>query len=101
MAPAGVYVYLMRVRRVARLSVLAFGLFLVLLSAIDLVLLRYISVLARASTSLLDDQLFLSELTVALHLLPLLSAGIGINMVSQILPEHLRQAERNYDDLHR
>jgi len=34
----------------------------------------------------------------ALHLLPLASAGIGINMVSQVLLEHLRQAERNHDD---
>jgi hypothetical protein len=47
---------------------------------------------------MLDDQLFLSELSVALYLLPLASAGIGINMVSQVLLEHLRQAERNHDD---
>ena len=100
-APVAVYAYLMRLRRVARSAVLAFGLFLLLLSAADLVLLQHIAALARGSASLLDDQLFLSELSVALYLLPLTSAGIGINMVSQVLMEHLRQAERNYDDLHR
>ena len=95
------YAYLMRLRRVARLAVLAFGLFLLLLSGADLILLQHIAALARGSRSLLDDQMFLSELSVALYLLPLASAGIGINMVSQVLMEHLRQAERNYDEVHR
>ncbi len=100
-APVAVYGYLMRLRRVARLAVLAFGLFLLLLSGADLVLLQHIAALARGSRSLLDDQMFLSELSVALYLLPLASAGIGINMVSQVLMEHLRQAERDYDEVHR
>lgn len=97
-APVAVFVHLMRLRQVSRAAVLGFGLFLLLLSAVDLVLLQRIAALARTSSSMLDDQLVLSELSVALYLLPLASAGIGINMVSQVLLEHLRQAERNHDD---
>jgi len=97
--PVAILTYIMRLRKVSRAAVLGFGLFLLLLSALDLVLLQHIAGLARTSASLLDDQIFLSELPAALYLLPLTSAGIGINLVSQVLLEHLRQAERNYDKL--
>lgn len=95
--PAALYVALMRLRRISRAAVLCFGLFLVLLSGVDLVLLQRIAVLAQNNISLLDDLLFGPELSIALYLLPLLSAGIGINMVSHVLMEHLRQAENMYD----
>lgn len=95
--PVVLYAGLMRLRRVSRIAVLCFGLFLVLLSGVDVVLLQRIAFLARHNTSLLDDRLFGPELSMALYLLALLSAGIGINMISHVLLDHLRQAEHSYD----
>lgn len=97
-APVGIYILLMRLNRLSRTTVLCFGLFLVLLSGIDLVLLQRIAALAKINSSLIDDHLFGPELSMALYLLPLMSAGIGMNMVSQVLLEHLRVAEKNYED---
>ncbi len=98
--PVLLYAGLMRLPRVSRIAVLCFGLFLVLLSGVDVVLLQQIAVLARHNISLLDDQLFGPELSIALYLLPLLSAGIGINMISHVLMDHLKQAENRYDARH-
>ncbi len=95
--PVLVYAGLMRLPRVSRIAVLCFGLFLVLLSGVDVVLLQRIAFLARHNTSLLDDRLFGPELSMALYLLALLSAGIGINMISHVLLDHLRQAEHSCD----
>ena len=99
-APVGIYVLLMRLNRLSRTTVLCFGLFLVLLAGVDLLLQR-IAVLARVSGSLIDDHLFGPELSMALYLLPLMSAGIGINRVSQVLLEHLRFAEKSDDERNR
>lgn len=95
--PVVLYTGLMRLRRVSRIAVHCFGLFLVLLSGVDVVLLQQIAFLARHNTSLLDDRLFGTGLSMALYLLPLLSAGIGINMISHVLLDHLKQAEHRYD----
>lgn len=74
-----------------------FGVLLILLSGVDFVLLHYLQVLARHTSSLLDDELFGSALSVALYLLPVVFAGIGTNVVSHVLIQHLAEAEEKYD----
>ncbi|GAA0748387.1 hypothetical protein LRH25_13010 [Ideonella azotifigens] len=99
MAATGIYLAMMR-RSVSRLAVLGFGLALVLIAGIDVYLLQSLSNLARHTPSLTDDTVFLSELSIGLYLLPALFAGIGINVVSHVLIQHLSAAERRFDRTH-
>jgi len=46
--------------------------------------------------SLADDALFVSEVRVALYLLPALFAGLGINVISHVLTTHLVAAEKRF-----
>jgi hypothetical protein len=96
--PVAIYVWLLYKRAISRFTVLAFGVVLVAISALDVYLLQRLEHEAKATPSISDDLLFQSELTLALYLLPLLFAGIGINMISHVLIEHLAEAERNYDE---
>ena len=48
-----------------------------------------------------DDSLFVSEVRVALYLLPALFAGLGINVISHVLTTHLAQAEKRFAERHR
>ena len=96
--PTGIYVWLLFRRAISRMMVLGLGLVLVAVSGLDVYLLQRLENDAKVTPSLADDQLFQSELTFALYLLPLLFAGIGVNMVSHVLIEHLAEAERQYDE---
>ncbi len=93
-APVSLYVLMMFKTSISRWAVALFGLFLVLLAGADVVLLEALSTIARQTASLLDDRIFRSEFTLALYALPLLSAGIGCNLISHILIGHLQEAER-------
>ena len=53
--------------------------------------------LARLSRSLFDDRIFASELSVAMYLLPVVFAGIGVNTISHVLVSHLVAAEKAFD----
>ncbi|HSI46946.1 MAG TPA: hypothetical protein VLA61_01610 [Ideonella sp.] len=99
MAGVGIYLAMLR-RSVSRLAVLVFGLALVLIAGIDVYLLQSLSNLARHTPSLTDDTVFLSELSIGLYVLPALFAGIGINVVSHVLIQHLSAAERRFDRAH-
>jgi hypothetical protein len=99
--PFTIYGTLLAKKAVSRLTVFLFGLGLVLLAGVDVYLLQGLSVLARASLSLADDKVFVSEISLALYLLPAMFAGIGINMVSHVLIRHLVQAEAEFDEEHR
>ena len=57
--------------------------------------------LAAKTASIVDDAVFLSEVGVALYVLPVLFGGIGVNLVSHVLVRHLTQAERRFDAEHR
>ncbi len=41
------------------------------------------------------------ESSVALYLLLLMFAGVGVNMISHVLIEHLKGAERRFDKDHK
>jgi hypothetical protein len=99
-SPVGIYAYLMWKRAISRYTVLLFGLVLMTLSGVDVYLLQQLKTLAQSSLSSIDDVFFVSELSIALYLLPALFAGVGINMISHVLITHLVYAEQRFDREH-
>lgn len=80
-----------------RNTVLSLGVLLILLAGVDIFLLQQLNGFAQTSPSLADDALFVSELSIALYLLPALFAGLGINLISHVLINHLVDAERRFE----
>ena len=58
---------------------------------------QHLAGMAKNTPSLLDDRIFASEISVALYLLAVLFAGIGVNMISHVLTSHLVDTERQFD----
>jgi hypothetical protein len=98
--PFGVYWALVSKRSIAERTVLLLGLALVGTAGIDVYLLQSLASMAKLSASSMDDALFVSELSFALYLLPALFGGIGINLVSHVLINHLVQAEKKFKNDH-
>ncbi|KRC23679.1 hypothetical protein [Acidovorax sp. Root217] len=98
--PAGIYAALLRTRAISRLAVLGFGIALVLIAGVDVYLLQSLAALARHTPSLADDAVFLSELSIALYVLPVVFGGIGVNLVSHVLLHHLTEAEKRFEREH-
>jgi hypothetical protein len=98
--PIGIYWTLMFKRSIAQGTVLLFGLVLVGIAGVDVYLLQSLAAMAKLSASFVDDALFASELSLALYLLPALFGGIGINLVSHVLVNHLVQAEKRFKSEH-
>lgn len=98
--PAVIYFGLLVRRAVSSMTVLAFGLLLTMLSGVDVYLLQTLSRMAEQTPSVVDDAVFLSELSVALYVLPVLFGGIGVNLVSHVLVRHLTRAEHRFDAGH-
>lgn len=95
--PLSVYGYMMWKKAISRKAVLLFGAILIGISGVDIFLMQRLAGMAKNSPSLIDDRIFASEISVALYLLPVLFAGIGVNMISHILTSHLVDAERQFD----
>lgn len=95
--PVGIYAYMMWKQAISRKTVLLLGVLLLVLAGIDIFLLQQMKGLAEKSASLVDDLFFVSELSIALYLLPALFAGIGVNMISHLLINHLDEAERRFE----
>ena len=95
--PVLIYGVLLRRRAIGRMHVLLLGVALVLIAGIDAYLLQALKSLALQTPTLIDDFIFASELSLALYALPALYAGVGVNVVSHVLIEHLQLAEREAD----
>ncbi len=95
--PAGIYGLLLKSSSISRLSVLIFAMLLIVLSGIDVFLLMTLRDMAVTTPSVLDDRIFNGELSMALYLLPAVFAGIGVNLISHVLINHLNVAERSYN----
>ena len=95
--PAAIYAFLMRTRTISRAAVAWFGLALIGLAGTDVFLLRRLKTMALATPSLFDDRIFASEFTIALYLLPVFFAGVGVNLVSHVMIHHLIGAEHRRD----
>ena len=98
--PAAVYGGLLRVRSIARWAVACFGIALVGMAGVDVYLLQILAAKARTTPSLADDNLFVSGLSIALYVLPLMLGGIGVNLISHVLLRHLEDAERRFEQEH-
>lgn len=98
--PAGIYGLLLATRSISRVAVLGFGVALVLISGVDVYLLQSLAAVAKSTPSLADDAVFISELSIALYILPVLFGGIGVNLISHVLLRHLTEAEKRFDREH-
>ena len=81
---------------VSRNIVLILGLILVGVAGFDFYLLQALARTARQTLSLTDDRIFDSEITVGLYVLPALLAGVGINVTSHVLIQHLTDAQKRF-----
>ena len=99
--PAAIYWALLAKRAISRQTILVLGVALLAIAGFDVYLLRHLEAAARLTPSLADDALFVSEVSLALYLLPALFGGTGINLISHVLINHLTLAERRYDQQHR
>ena len=98
--PAGIYGLLLATRSISRTAVLGFGIALVLIAGVDLYLLQSLATVAKNTPSLADDAVFISELSIALYILPVVFGGIGVNLISHVLLRHLTEAEKRFDREH-
>ncbi len=98
--PVGIFVFLMKRSAIARGAVLFFAALLIALSAVDVFLLQHLAGRVKHTPSLVDDQLFASEVSLALYVLPAVFAGIGVNLISHLIIQHLQRAERRFDRAH-
>ena len=94
--PFCIYGILLAKRTISRGIVLSLGLTLVVIAGVDIYLLQKLATLAKLTPSLADDAVFLSEVALALYLLPVMYGGIGVNVVSHILVTHLAEAEKKF-----
>jgi hypothetical protein len=95
--PVGTYVYMMRKRALSRATMVLLGALLVGMSGVTIFLLQRLADMAKATPSMLDDQVFAGGVALALYLLPLLFAGIGVNIISDVLIKHLAVAEAQFE----
>ena len=84
------------VRAVSRNTVLVLGVLLVVIAGFDFYLLQTLARMAKLTPSLADDAIFDSEITVGLYVLPAFLAGVGINVVSYVLIQHLTDARERF-----
>ena len=96
-APVAMYQVLIRRRAIVRSTVFLLGISLVLISAVDVCLLQTLAEHAKLTPSTVDDALFASELSIALYAFPLFFGGLGVNVVSHLVIDHLMRAERRHD----
>jgi hypothetical protein len=98
--PFGIYGGLMAKRVIARTTVLVLGFSLVVIAGVDVYFLQNLAAAAKLTPSLSDDAVFVSEISLALYLLPAMFGGIGVNVISHILVSHLVKAESRFPDEH-
>jgi hypothetical protein len=77
-----------RKRSFSRIAMVMIGLAMRMISGVDIVLLQKRFAMASQSSDLMDDALFSSKPSLALYLLPLVLTGLGINVISHMLPSH-------------
>ncbi len=91
--PFVIFLWMMWKKTFARISLILIGILLVFLSGLDAVFLQRLSAKAKASADLFDDRIFVSEISITLYIIPLILAGVGVNLASHVLCNHLNIAE--------
>lgn len=85
-------------RRIPRKTVFALGFILIILAGLDVVLLQRLNDLAKSTASLSDDIVFASGYALALYVLPLIGAGLGMNLISHVIHANINIDEIKKDD---
>lgn len=96
--PCAIYWMLLVKRAISRSTVLLLGLSLVAIAGVDVYLLQSLAAQAKVTSSLVDDAVFASEVSIALYLLPAMFGGLGINVISHLLVSHLVEAETRFKE---
>ena len=91
--PSYMYAYVLWKRVLSRRTVLLFGSLLVAKSGVTIYLLQRLAVMARNTSSLLDDRIFDSAFSLVLYFVPILFAGIGAKMLSQVVISYFTETE--------
>ena len=73
--PVSLYGIMLKKKAISRATVLALGLALVVIAGVDIYLLQGLAAETRLTTSLADDAIFSSEISLALYLLPAMFGG--------------------------
>ncbi len=94
--PTAIIWMCLNIRKVSRNHVLAVGLLMVAIAGLDIYLLQALQRRSRETASTADDVIFDSEITVGLYVLPALLAGIGVNVASHVIIEHLSDAQLQF-----
>jgi hypothetical protein len=94
--PAAIIWMCLTIRKVSRNHVLAVGLLLVAIAGLDIYLLQMLKRRSQETPSTADDVIFNSEITVGLYVLPALLAGIGVNIASHVIIQHLSDAQLRF-----
>ncbi|MFZ6732722.1 hypothetical protein ACO0LG_12430 [Undibacterium sp. Ji42W] len=98
--PFGIYSYLILKKAISQKTTLAFGFALVAIAGMDVYFLKVLSAAAKLSPSPADDTIFVSEISLALYLVPAMFGGIGVNIISHVLIKHLDQANQRFKKEH-
>jgi uncharacterized membrane protein len=98
--PLLIYAILLTKKSIKRSTVLIFGMVLIIIAGIDIYLLQNLMTLAKFTSSLVDDKVFASEISISLYMLPLLFGGVGVNLISHVLIHHLTEAEKRFEEKH-
>jgi hypothetical protein len=94
--PVMIYSVLSLKRAISRTTVLLLGFTLLAIAGLDVYFLQSLARMAKATLSVTDDTIFVSEVSFALYVLPVMFGGVGVNIISYILVSHLAAAERRF-----
>lgn len=93
---AAIYWLSLRKRAMSSFVILLMGFSLVAIAAIVVFLLQSLKEQAKLTPSVADDTFFNSEVSIALFLVPVMFCGIGINVISHVLIEHLVETRKRF-----
>jgi hypothetical protein len=84
-------------RAASRSVVLLPGIALVAVAVLDPCVLRSLAAASRRTTALADAAVFASGVSLALHLLPAMLGGVGVNLISHIPFSHPVEAQKRFN----
>lgn len=93
---AAIYWLALRKRAMSTFVILLLGFSLVAIAAVEVYLLQSLKAQAKLTPSVADDVVFNSEVSIALFLVPVMFCGIGINVISHVLMEHLVETRKRF-----
>lgn len=93
--PTIIFVWISWKRSLSRFTLIAIGISLVFIAGADAIFLRLLSAKAKVTPGIIDDHIFVSEISIALYIIPLILAGVGVNLASHVLCNHIIITELN------